>query len=385
MGGGQAWGADSWLDKPFSERRTALERQLAAIEGADFGLSFASGLAAEDALLRGVLRPGDEILLGNDAYGGTYRLISKILVPWGVTVRVADLSDPSAVEQALSETTPKLVWVETPSNPLLRVTDIAALARSAHEVGALLVVDNTFATPALQRPLALGADVVVHSATKYIGGHGTGIGGAIVDGATFDWANGNFPEFTEPHAGYHGLKLAEALGPVAFIAKARVEGLRDLGPALSPFNAHGFIQGLETLHLRVRRHAENALTVARWLQSDTRVAWVRYPGLEDDPGHATARRYLSGGFGGLLTFGVKGDIDTGRAVVDGLQLFSHVANIGDVRSLVIHPASTTHQQLSEAQQAETGVTPDLLRLSIGLEHPEDLIADLDHALSAVAS
>ena len=245
------------------------------------------------------------------------------------------------------------------------------------------LTDNTVSTPALLRPIEHGADIVVQSLTKYISGNGTGIGGIIVDSGRFDWANGNFPEFTEPNPNYHGLQLSEAFGNLAFILKARVEVLRDLGPALSPFNAHGFLLGLETLHLRMKRHSENALAVAHWLSEHPKVAWVRYPGLKDDKGYPLASQYLNGGFGGLLTFGVHGGLEAAKTVANSVTLFSLLANIGDSRSLIIHPASTTHQQLSAEQQASTGVTEDLIRLSIGLEHPEDLFADLAQALDAV--
>jgi len=254
----------------------------------------------------------------------------------------------------------------------------------AKDAGIPLIVDNTALTPALLNPIAHGANVVVHSATKYIGGHGTAIGGAIVDGGNFDWSNGRFPEFTEPNPGYHGLKLFEAFGNLSFIIKARVELLRDLGPSLSPFNAHAFITGLETLKLRIERHSENALAIAQFLQQHPRVAWVRYPGLEGDPSYGLAKKYFRGGFGGLVTFGVKGGLDAGKKLINSVKLFSLLANIGDTRSLIIHPASTTHQQLSPDEQRATGVTEDLVRLSVGIEHKDDIAADLDRALRASA-
>ena len=326
--------------------RTALERQLAAIEGADFGLSFASGLAAEDALLRGVLRPGDEILLGNDAYGGTYRLISKILVPWGVTVRVADLSDPSAVEQALSETTPKLVWVETPSNPLLRVTDIAALARSAHEVGALLVVDNTFATPALQRPLALGADVVVHSATKYLGGHSDVVGGAIMTSDADIHEKTKFLQF--------------AAGAVS-----------------GPLDAWLTTRGIKTLGIRMERHSTNAQRIAEALAGDPRVTAVHYPGLPSHPGHDIAAGQMSG-FGGIVSL----DLATGaqaRAFSEATKLFTLAESLGGVESLLNYPDAMTH---ASVRGTELAVPETLVRLSVGIEGVDDLLADIDQALEA---
>jgi O-acetylhomoserine (thiol)-lyase len=361
----------------------ALEARIAALEGGVAALAVASGQAAETLAITNILRAGDELVSGSALYGGTYNLFATTLPRFGIVTRFADITDLSTFEAAITERT-RAIYVETLPNPLLVVPDLRALADLAHRHGLPLIVDNTAASPALCRPLEHGADIVVQSLTKYIGGHGQAIGGIVVDGGTFDWTNGKFPEFTEPNPGYHGLVLSEAFGPLAYILKARVEGLRDTGAALAPFNAHHFLTGVETLHLRVREHSRNALLVARHLKAHPQVAWVRYPGLPDDPGHASAARYLSGGFGGLVTFGVKGGLEAGRRFVDSVKLASLLANIGDTRTLVIHPASTTHQQLTEAEQASTGVTPDLVRISVGIEHIDDILADLDAALAQVA-
>ena len=361
----------------------ALEARIAALEGGVAALAVASGQAAETLAITNILRAGDELVSGSALYGGTYNLFATTLPRFGIVTRFADITDLSTFEAAITERT-RAIYVETLPNPLLVVPDLRALADLAHRHGLPLIVDNTAASPALCRPLEHGADIVVQSLTKYIGGHGQAIGGIVVDGGTFDWTNGKFPEFTEPNPGYHGLVLSEAFGPLAYILKARVEGLRDTGAALAPFNAHHFLTGVETLHLRVREHSRNALLVARHLKAHPQVAWVRYPGLPDDPGHASAARYLSGGFGGLVTFGVKGGLEAGRRFVDSVKLASLLANIGDTRTLVIHPASTTHQQLTEAEQESTGVTPDLVRISVGIEHIDDILADLDAALAQVA-
>ena len=359
------------------------EKRLAALEGGVGALAVASGQAASTLALATILRAGDELVSTSSLYGGTYNLFKVTLPRFGITTRFADTNDLAAVAAAIGPRT-RALFIEALGNPRLDVPDFAALAAIAKNAGIPLIVDATAVTPVLVNPIAHGANIVVHSATKYIGGHGTAIGGAIVDGGNFDWSNGKFPEFTEPNPGYHGLKLHEAFGPLSFILKARVELLRDLGPSLSPFNAHAFITGLETLALRVARHAENALAIARFLQQHPRVAWVRYPGLEGDPSHALARRYFRGGFGGLVTFGVKGGLGSGKQLINEVKLFSLLANIGDARSLIIHPASTTHQQLSPEEQRATGVTEDLVRLSVGLEHVDDLAADLDRALRASA-
>ena len=359
------------------------EKRLAALEGGVAALAVASGQAAATLALGTILKAGDELVSASSLYGGTYNLFKVTLPRFGITTRFVEVGDHAAVRAAIGPKT-KALFIEALGNPRLDVPDVAALAQIAKDAGIPLIVDNTALTPALFNPIAHGANVVVHSATKYIGGHGTAIGGAIVDGGNFDWSNGRFPEFTEPNPGYHGLKLFEAFGNLSFIIKARVELLRDIGPALSPFNAHAFITGLETLRLRIERHSENALAIAQFLQQHPRVAWVRYPGLEGDPSHGLARKYFRGGFGGLVTFGVKGGLEAGKKLINSVKLFSLLANIGDTRSLIIHPASTTHQQLGPDEQRASGVTEDLVRLSVGIEHKDDIAADLDRALRASA-
>lgn len=359
------------------------EKRLAALEGGVGALAVASGQAAETLAVATILRAGDELVSASSLYGGTYNLFKVTLPRFGITTRFADVNDPGAIAEAIGPRT-RAVFIEALGNPRLDVPDYAALAKVARDAGVPLIVDATAVTPALVNPIAHGANIVIHSATKYIGGHGTAIGGAIVDGGNFDWGNGKFPEFTDPNPGYHGLKLYETFGNLSFILKARVELLRDLGASLSPFNAHAFITGLETLKLRVERHSQNALAIAQFLQQHPRVAWVRYPGLEGDPSHRLARQYFRGGFGGLVTFGVKGGLEAGKKLINSVKLFSLLANIGDARSLVIHPASTTHQQLTADEQRATGVTEDLVRLSVGLEHVDDIAADLDRALRATA-
>jgi len=362
------------------------EQRVAAIEGGTGALAVASGQAAATLALLNITQLGDEIVSANNLYGGTYQLFHYTLPRLGRTVKFVDSQKPEAFRQAITAKT-RAVYAETIGNPKLDVPDFEALAGIAHAAGVPLVVDNTIGV-GLARPLDYGADIIVASATKYIGGHGTSIGGVIVDSGKFKWDNGKFPEFTEPDPSYHGLKFWETfsnlpgLGNVAFIIKARVQLLRDLGSCLSPFNAFLFLQGLETLPLRQQRHSENALAVARWLQQHPLVSWVIYPGLPDNPNHTLAARYLKRGFGGILGFGIKGGLAAGRKFINSVKLFSHLANIGDAKSLVIHPASTTHQQLTEAEQAATGVTPDYVRLSVGLEDLEDIQADIDQALSA---
>ncbi len=358
-----------------------LEQRIAALEGGVAGLAVASGQAAETLALLAILRSGDELVSTSSLYGGTYNLFKVTFPRLGIKARFVEGSDLDAIRDAIGPRT-RALYAETLGNPRLDVTDLEELGKIAKEAGIPFVVDGTATTPALVRPIQHGANIVVHSATKYIGGHGQAIGGLIVDAGNFPWDNGKFPEFTDPSPGYHGLELWKTFGNISFILKTRVELLRDIGPALSPFNAHAFINGLETLHLRVRRHSENALRVARWLRDDPRVAWVRYPGLEEDPAYPLARKYLDGGFGGLVTFGVKGGFAEGKALINRVKLFSLLANIGDVRSLIIHPASTTHQQLSPEEQRSTGVSEDLVRLSVGLEHLDDILADLDQALGA---
>jgi O-acetylhomoserine (thiol)-lyase len=357
------------------------EERVAALEGGVGALGVASGQAAETLALLSLARAGDNIVASSSLYGGTYNLLRWTLPKYGIETRFVDGTRPETFAPAIDGRT-KAVYLETIGNPRLDVHDLASIADIAHARGVPLVVDNTFA-PLLCRPVEHGADIVVHSATKWIGGHGTAIGGVIVDGGTFDWAASERfrADFVDPDPSYHGVSYTAAFGPAAFIIKTRVQGLRDLGPALSPFNAFLFLQGLETLPLRIQRHSENALVVARWLEARADVAWVSYPGLESHPGHRNALRYLRGGFGGMITFGLRGGVEAGRKLIDSVELFSLVANVGDAKSLIIHPASTTHQQLTPDEQASTGVTDDLVRLSIGLEHVDDLIADLDRAIA----
>jgi O-acetylhomoserine (thiol)-lyase len=356
------------------------EERVAAIEGGVGALAFASGQAAETATILNLARTGDNIVASSSLYGGTYNLFQWTLPKVGITTTFVDGSDPANFAPAIDANT-KAIYLETIGNPRLDVPDIAAIADVAHGHGIPLVIDNTFA-PLLCQPIQHGADIVIHSATKWIGGHGTAIGGVVVDGGTFDWkASGRFPDFVEPDPSYHGVSYVEAVGNLAFIIKLRVQVLRDTGGALSPFNSFLFLQGLETLPLRIERHASNALTVANWLQQDPRVTWVSYPGLASHPAHANAKRYLKGGFGGVLAFGIRGGREAGKALIDNVKLFSLLANVGDAKSLIIHPATTTHQQLSAEDQLSTGVTEDLVRLSIGLEHVDDIIADLDQGLA----
>ncbi|HEX7086583.1 MAG TPA: O-acetylhomoserine aminocarboxypropyltransferase/cysteine synthase family protein [Vicinamibacterales bacterium] len=359
------------------------EKRVAELEGGVAALGLASGQAAETLTILNLSRAGDNFVTSQTLYGGTYNLFKHSLPKWGITGRFVDIHDHDAVRRAIDDRT-RLIFVETIGNPQLDVPDFEALAAIAHEAGLPLVVDNTFGGITLCNPIRHGADIVIHSATKWIGGHGTAIGGVIVDGGTFDWASPKarerFPEFTTPDPSYHGLVYTDAFGPLSFIIKARVQLLRDLGPALSPFNSFLFLQGLETLPLRMQRISENALEVAKWLARDPRVDWVVYPGLESHPQYKNAQKYLKGGFGGILTFGVKGGAEAAKALIDRIKLFSLLANVGDAKSLVIHPASTTHEQLSEADQRAAGVAPEMIRLSLGLEHVGDLIADLDQAL-----
>jgi O-acetylhomoserine (thiol)-lyase len=362
------------------------EQRIAAIEGGTGALAVSSGQAATTLALLNITQVGDEIVSANNLYGGTYQLFHYTLPKLGRTVKFVDSQNPEAFRKAITPKT-RAIYAETIGNPKLDVPDFEAIAKIAHDAGVPLVVDNTVGV-GLVRPIDHGADIIVDSATKYIGGHGTSIGGVIVDSGKFKWNNGKFPEFTEPDPSYHGLKFWDVfgnfpgLGNVAFIIKARVQLLRDIGAALSPFNAFLFLQGLETLPLRQHQHSENALEVARHLKQHPLVSWVVYPGLSDSPNHKLAAKYLKQGFGGILGFGIKGGLAAGRKFINSVKLFSHLANIGDAKSLVIHPASTTHQQLTEEEQAATGVTPDYVRLSIGIEDVEDIKADIDQALKA---
>ncbi|MGA3371454.1 MAG: homocysteine synthase [Terracidiphilus sp.] len=359
-----------------------LEKRVAALEGGVAALAVASGQAAETLVATTLAQAGDEIVSTTSLYGGTYNLFHYTLPKLGITVKFVDADDFGGLRAAINGKT-RALYTETLGNPKLDVVEIETLAAIAHEHGLPLVIDNTSASPALVRPIEWGADIVVNSATKFLGGHGNSIGGVIVDAGKFDWAaSGRFGDFTTPDPSYHGLVYTEAFGPLAFILKARVQGLRDTGAALSPFNAFLILQGIETLHLRLERHSQNALAVAKHLEKHPGVEWVNYPGLESSPYYKRAQKYLPDGKGGLLTFGIKGGYAAGKKLIDALKLFSLLANIGDAKSLVIHPASTTHAQLSPEEQVSTGVTPEQVRLSVGIEDIRDILADLDQAIQA---
>ena len=364
------------------------ERRIAAIEGGTGALGVSSGQAAQTLALLAITQVGDNIVSANNLYGGTYQQFHYTFPKLGRTATFVDSQNPKAFEKAIDKKT-RAIYAETIGNPKLDVPDFEEIAKIAHNAKIPLVVDNTVGV-GLVRPIDYGADIIVDSATKYIGGHGTSIGGVIVDSGKFDWSTGKFPEFTEPDPSYHGLKFWDVfgnfpgLGNIAFIIKVRVQLQRDLGAALSPFNAFLFLQGLETLPLRQRKHSENALKVATFLKQHPLVNWVNYPGLLDSPNHKLASKYLNNGFGGIVGFGIKGGLEAGKKFINSVKLLSHLANIGDAKSLVIHPASTTHQQLKREEQAETGVTEDYVRLSIGIEDPEDIIEDIDQALKASA-
>jgi O-acetylhomoserine (thiol)-lyase len=358
------------------------EKRVAALEGGAAGLATASGQAAETLALTTLAGAGDEIVSTTSLYGGTYNLFHYTFPRLGITVRFVDADDFDGLRAVINSKT-RAVYTETLGNPKLDVADIEKIAAIAHEHGLPLVIDNTTPSAALVRPIEWGADIVVNSATKFLGGHGTAIGGVIVDAGKFDWAaSGRFKEFSAPDPSYHGLSYTEAFGPLAFILKARVQGLRDTGAALSPFNAFLILQGIETLHLRLERHSQNALAVARYLAGHPGVQWVNYPGLESSNYYQRAKKYLPDGQGALVTFGIKGGYDAGKKFIDSLELFSLLANIGDAKSLVIHLASTTHQQLTAEEQAATGVTPELVRLSVGIEDIRDILADIDQAIDA---
>ena len=352
-----------------------LEQRLAKLEGGIGAVVTASGTAAISTALLTLLKAGDHIVASNSLYGGTYNLLNVTLPRLGITTTFVDPSNPENFLNAAQENT-RVFFAESLGNPKLDVLDLKAISKAAQTYKVPFIVDNTVATPFLLNPIEHGANIVIHSLTKYIGGNGTSLGGVIIDAGNFDWSNGKFPEFTEPSAGYHGLKYYEVLGAASFIAKVRIEGLRDLGASLSPFNAFQIIQGLETLAIRIKKHSKNALELAKWLQKRPEVAWVNYPGLISSKYYDLAQQYLPEGQSGIVTFGLKGGYEAAKKVADETQFFSLLANIGDTKSLIIHPASTTHQQLSEEQQITTGVTKDLIRLSVGLEDIEDLKADL---------
>lgn len=358
------------------------EKRVAALEGGQAALATSSGQAAITFAILNIAGSGDEIVSASSLYGGTYNLFSTTLAKLGIKVHFVDPSDPENFRAAINDKT-KALFAETIGNPRGDVLDIEAVANIAHEHGIPLIVDNTFPSPYLLRPIEHGADIIVHSATKFIGGHGTSIGGVIVDGGKFDWkASGKFPGLTEPDPSYHGVVYTDAVGPIAYIIKARVQLLRDMGSSISPFNSFLLLQGLETLHLRMERHSSNALKVAQFLEAHEAVEWVNYPGLPSHPSYKLAQKYLPKGQGAIMTFGIKGGVEAGRKLINHVKLFSHLANVGDSKSLIIHPASTTHQQLNEQEQLSAGVTPGMVRLSIGTEAIEDIIYDLEQAIAA---
>lgn len=391
-------GADLFALKKFGNIYTRImnpttdvfEQRVAALEGGVAALATASGQAAQFIAISNICQAGDNIVSTSTLYGGTYNQFKVALPRLGIETKFVSSDDPEDFRQAIDENT-KAIYVESLSNPKFNIPDFEALAAIAHEHGIPLIADNTFGCAGyLCRPIDHGADIVVQSATKWIGGHGTSIGGVIVDSGKFDWGNGKFPVFTEPSAGYHGLNFYETFGPkgpfgnIAFIIRARVEGMRDLGPCLSPFNAFMLLQGLETLSLRVDRHTDNALALAQWLQQHPKVEWVSYAGLPDHAYHERAKRYLNHGFGCVLSFGIKGGLEAGRTFINSVELASHLANVGDAKTLVIHPASTTHQQMDEMEQGAAGITPEMVRVSVGLEHIDDIKADFDRAFETVA-
>lgn len=358
-----------------------LEKRIAELDGGVAALAVASGQAATSYAVMNIASAGQNIISTSYLYGGTYNLFHYTLPKLGIEVRFVDSSDPDNIRKAIDENT-RLVYSEAIGNPKNNVDNFEAIAKVAHDAGIPYVVDNTAATPYLFQPLKHGADIVVYSLTKFIGGHGTSIGGCVVDGGTFPWNNGKFPEFTEPDPSYHGLKFWDALGNISYIIKMRVELLRDLGACISPFNSFQIIQGMETLSVRMQRHVENAQKVAEYLEQSPLVSWVNYPGLASHKDHANAKKYLTKGCGAIIGFGIKGGLEAGMKFIDNVKLFSHLANIGDAKSLVIHPASTTHQQLSPEEQLASGVSPDFIRLSIGIEDVKDIIADIEQALAA---
>ena len=359
-----------------------LEQRLASLEGGIAAVATSSGSAALATTLLTLLKTGDHIVASNSLYGGTFNLFNVTLPRYGITTTFVDPDDTENFSKAINKNT-RVVYIESMGNPKLDILDIESISKIAKKSKLPLIVDNTVATPYLLKPIEYGADIVIHSTTKYITGNGTSIGGVIIDAGNFDWSNGLFHEFTEPSAGYHGLVYHEALEPAAFIAKVRIEGLRDLGSAPSPFNCFQTIQGLETLSIRIKKHSENALKVAEWLENQDKVEWVNYPGLKSSKYHNLSNKYLKNGQSGIVTFGLKGGFESAKKLTDNTKIFSLLANFGDSKSLIIHPSSTTHQQLNEEQQKSTGVTSDLVRISIGLEDPNDLINDLKDALNSI--
>ena len=356
-----------------------LEKRLAAMEGGVGGLGFSSGMAAETASILNICKAGQHIVSSNSLYGGTVTLFSQTFPKLGIDVTFVDPKEPKNFAEAIKENT-RLIYIETIGNPKNDILQYEKIAKIAHDNGMTVICDNTVASPILFRPIEYGIDIVVHSCTKFIGGHGTSIGGAIIDSGKFDWTNGRYPELTEPDPSYHGVQYVESFGELAYIIKARTQFLRDMGGCMSPFNAFLFLQGLETLHLRMPRHSENALKLAQWLEKQDMVTWVNYPGLQSHPDYKLAKKYLPNGQGAILGFGIKGAKQAGIKFINSVKLASHLANIGDSKTLVIHPASTTHQQLTEVEQLAAGVTDDYIRVSVGTEHIDDIINDFEQAL-----
>src|SRR5215467_1395651 len=356
------------------------EQRVAALEGGMAALATSSGQAAQFLALTSLMGPGDEMVAASTLYGGTYTQFDVSFRRLGIDVKFVEPDDPENFRKAITPKT-RALYGETIANPRMNVLDIAAVAKISHEAGVPLVIDNTMASPYLCRPIEWGADIVVHSATKFLGGHGTSIGGIIVDSGKFAWSD-KYPAITQPSPGYHGIKFSEVFGPMAYIMKVRVEGLRDFGPCMSPFNSFLFIQGIETLKFRMEAHSRNALAVAQWLETQPAVTWVKFPGLKSSPYYQLSQKYLPQGQGSIVTFGIKGGLEAGRKLIDSVKIFSHLANLGDAKSLIIHPASTTHQQLNDAQQLDAGVTKDLVRISVGIEEADDLIWDLEQAIAA---
>jgi O-acetylhomoserine (thiol)-lyase len=356
------------------------EQRVAALENGVAALATSSGQSAQFLAISSLMENGDELVASSTLYGGTYTQFDVSFRRIGINVKFVEPDDPENFRKAITPRT-RALYTETIANPRMNVADIEKIAAIAHEAGVPLVVDNTMASPYLCRPIEHGADIVLHSATKFLGGHGTSIGGVIVDSGKFPWSD-KFPAITAPSPGYHGMKFAEVFGPIAYIIKVRVEGLRDFGPCMSPFNSFLFIQGIETLQYRMEAHSRNAMAVAEWLSKNPAVSWVKYPGLKSSPYYALSQKYLPKGQGSIVTFGIKGGKEAGKKLIDSVKLFSHLANLGDAKSLIIHPSSTTHQQLSEAQQLEAGVSPDLVRLSVGIEDLDDILWDLEQAIQA---
>ncbi len=356
------------------------EQRVAALEGGMAALATSSGQAAQFLAITSLAGPGDEVVSASTLYGGTVTQFDVSFRRMGIDVKFVEPDDPENFKKAITPKT-KLIYGETIANPRMNILDIEAVAKIAHDAGVPLMIDNTMASPYLCRPIEWGADIVVHSATKFLGGHGTSIGGIIVDSGKFPWSD-KYPAITQPSPGYHGMKFAEVFGPLAYIIKVRVEGLRDFGPCISPFNSFLFLQGIETLRYRMEAHCRNAFAVAEWLSKNPAISWVKYPGLESSPYYKLSQKYLPLGQGSIVTFGIKGGLEAGRKLIDSVQLFSHLANLGDAKSLIIHPASTTHQQLSDSQQLDAGVSKDLVRVSVGIEDIEDIIWDLEQAIAA---